>query len=89
MVDAVEQKRRAPSQGPNIAPIRDLLEAQRIHTKSKSKAEREESLTRVSRAIGSDKPLPLLRDKLDEVFDEGSLISDSVLHLAIVETRKK
>jgi len=89
MVDAVERKRRALSQGPNVAPIRDLLEAQRIHTKSKSKAAREESLTRVSRAIGSDKPLPLLRDKLDEVFDEGSLISDSVLHLAIVETRKK
>ena len=88
MVNAAGQKRRAPNQGPNLEPIRDLLEAQRIHTKSKSKAAREESLNLVSRAIGSDKPLPLLRDNLDKVLDGESTLSNMAIHLALVETRK-
>lgn len=84
-----ERKKRAPSQGPNLAPLKDLLEAQRIHTQYQDEAAREESLKRVSRAIGSDKPLPLLRENLDKVFDRESTLSDITLHLALVETRKK
>jgi hypothetical protein len=75
--------------GRNVEPIRNLLEAQRIRTEYKDPAAREESLKRVSRAIGSDKPLPLLRPHLDEIFEGDSIISDMVLNLALVETRKK
>ncbi|MDP2730338.1 MAG: hypothetical protein Q8O55_07640 [Dehalococcoidales bacterium] len=89
MVDTAGRKRRVPGPGPNLAPIKDLLEAQRIHTKSKSKVAREESLSLVSRAIGSDKPLPLLRDNLDKVLDGESTLSEITIHLALVETRKK
>lgn len=85
----VGEKKRAASQGPNLAPLRDLLEAQRIHIRCKDKAAREESLKKVSRAIGSEKPLPLLRENLDKVFDTESPLSDIALHLALVETRKK
>jgi hypothetical protein len=88
MVDEVVRKRRGPNRGPNLAPLQDLLAAQRIHTEYKDKAATEESLKRISRAIGSDKPLPLLRENLDKVFDEGSPLSDITLHLALVETRK-
>ena len=84
-----ERKKRAPNQGPNLAPVKDLLEAQRIHTKYQDPAAREQSLKMVSRAIGSDKPLPLLRDNLDKVFDGESPLSDMAIHLALVETRKK
>ncbi len=89
MANAVERKKRAANQGPNLAPLRDLLEAQSLYEKDKDEAAREESLKKVSRAIGSNKPLPLLRENLSKVFDRGSPLSDITLHLALVETRKK
>ena len=89
MANVVERKKRAPNQGPNLAPLRDLLEAQRIHAQYTDEAAREESLKKVSRAMGSEEPLPLLRENLDKVFDGESPLSDITLHLALVETRKK
>jgi len=88
MVD-IEKKRRALGTGTNLAPIKDLLKAQEIHDKRRGKAAQEESLELVSRAIGSDKPLPLLRENLDKVFDRESTLSDITVTLALVETRKK
>lgn len=89
MVNTDERKRRAPSQGPNLEPLRNLLEAQRIHAQYQDPAAREEVLRKVSSAVGSDKPLPLLRENLDKVFDRESPLADITLHLALVETRKK
>lgn len=89
MANVGERKKRAPNQGPNLAPLRDLLEGQRIYTQCKDEAAREESLKKVSSAIGSEKPLPLLRENLDKVFDGESPLSDIALHLVLVETRKK
>lgn len=88
MADAIERKKRAPNQGPNLAPLKDLLEAQSIHTQYTDEAAREEALKKVSRAIGSERPLPLLRENLDKVFDKESPLSDIALHLVLVETRK-
>lgn len=82
------RKKRAPDRGPNLTPIQDLLEAQRIHSQYQDPAADEEVLRKVSRAIGSDKPLPLLRGNLDKVFDGESPLSDIAVHLALVETRK-
>lgn len=76
------------SQGPNLSPLRNLLEAQNIHAQYHDEAAREEALKKVSAAIGSDKPLPLLRDNLDKVFETGTPLSDIAIHLALVETRK-
>lgn len=73
----------------NLAPIRDLLEAQRIHTQFQDPAANREVLKKVSRAIGSEKPLPLLADRLDKVLDGESPLSEIAIHLALVETRKK
>ncbi len=84
-----ERKRRVPGQGPNLAPIRDLLEAQRIHTQFQDPSADREVLKRVSMAIGSNKPLPLLADRLDKVLDGESPLSEIAIHLALVETRKK
>jgi hypothetical protein len=83
-----ERKRRAPSQGPNLAPIKDLLQAQKIHSQFTDEAAKRESLKLVSRAVGSNKPLPLLGDNLDKVLDGESPLSDIAIHLALVETRK-
>jgi len=84
-----ERKKRAPNQGPNLQPLRDFMDAQRIHTEYKDEAARKESVRRLSRAIGSDKPLPLLEENLDKVFDWDNPLSDMTLHLALVETRKR
>lgn len=89
MASAVERKKRAPNQGPNLEPLRELLEAQSIHAQYKDPAANAEVLKKVSRAIGSEKPLPLLQKSLDKVFDRESPLSEIALHLALVETRKK
>ena len=73
----------------NLQPLRDLMEAQDIHTRRKSKVGREESLKKLSSAIGSDQPLPLLAEHLDKVFEPGTPLNDIALNLALVETRKK
>jgi hypothetical protein len=72
----------------NLEPIENLLHAQQA-MQYNDPAAREESLKAVSKAIGSDKPLPLLRERLDKVFDDSHPIHNAVLRLAIVETRKK
>ena len=89
MASAGERKKRAANQGPNLAPLRDLLEAQSIFTQYKDEAGREESLKKVSSAMGSKKPLPLLRENLDKVFTPETPLSDIALHLVLVETKKK
>jgi len=73
----------------NLEPLRNLLEAQDIYARRKGKIGREESLKKLSSAVGSDKPLPLLGENLDKVFEPGTPLNDIALHLALVETRKK
>jgi hypothetical protein len=73
----------------NIEPINDLLLAQRVISQQDSPAAQKESLRLVSRAVGSAKPLPLLNDRLDKVFDTNHPLHNAVLRLALVETRKK
>lgn len=74
--------------GRNLDPIHDLMEAQRIRTQYQDPIADAEVLKRISRAIGSEKPLPALENKLDEIFEPGTLLSDAVLEMALVETRK-
>jgi hypothetical protein len=65
------------------------MEAQGIYAQYQDEAAKDEVAKKVSRAIGSEKPLPLLRDNLDKVFTPETPLSDIALHLVLVETRKK
>lgn len=89
MASTVERKRRAANQGPNLAPVQNLLEAQRIFAQYDDPVARKEVLKKVSNAIGSDKPLPILGDNLDKVFDPDSPLSDLTLTLTLAETKKR
>lgn len=71
----------------NLAPLKDLLEAQNLYTQYKDPAARQESLKKLSSAVGSDKPLPILGESLDKVFDPETPLSDMVLNLVLVETK--
>lgn len=71
--------------GTDLKPLKTYLEAQKLHTEGKES----ESLEALSRAIGSDKPLPKLAGSLDQVFDQATPLSDMLLHLALVKTKRR
>ena len=85
MNSAEQKKSRRSAEGPNLAPVQSLLEAQKSYLEGKS----EQSLEALSQAIGSDKPLPRLSGSLDKVFTPGTPLSDMTTHLALVESRRK
>lgn len=76
--------KRRESRGPSLAPLQDYMEAQRQFLKGNM----EGSLRRLSGAVGSDSPLERLRGSLPQVFDGETPLSDMLLHLVLVETRK-
>ncbi len=73
------------SRGPNLAPLKNLMEAQRFCDQGHS----EEGAYLLSQAVGASETLPRLRENLKSAFDSGKPLSDIVIHLALVETRKK
>lgn len=89
MAITVERKKKSANRGPNLAPLRELLEAQSIHSQYHDESAKDEVLKKVSKAMGSENPLPLLREKLDTIFTPETPLSDIALHLALIETRKK
>jgi len=89
MASTGEQKARASGQGPNLAPLKELLEAQSIYIQSKDPAGRQQSLEKVSHAIGISRPSSLVKDNLDKVFDPNTMLSNGVLHLALAETKRR
>lgn len=83
------QKARSPGQGPNLEPLRNLLAAQSVYAQYKDPTGVEEATRKLSQAVGSDKPLPLLKENLDKIFDPGSLLSDVTLTLTLAESRRR
>jgi hypothetical protein len=83
------RKTRSLGRGPDLVPLRNLLEAQNIYNQYKDPAGRDEATRKLSQAVGSDKPLPLLRENLDKVFDPDSTLSDIALTLTLAESRKR
>lgn len=85
MASTGERKKRAANQGPNLAPLKDYLQAQRLNQEGKH----QESLAALSQSIGSPEPLPKLEGNLNKVFDNTSPLSDLTLTLALAETKRR
>jgi hypothetical protein len=84
-MEAKEQKKRAPAKGPNLVPLAELMEAQRLFLQGRE----EESLKLTSKAIGSDEPLPRLRGNLNKIFAGETPLSEITLHLTLTESRRR
>ena len=85
MASEGERKKRATSQGSNLAPLKDYLQVQRLYQEGKP----QESLAVLSQSIGSPHPLEKLEGNLDKVFDNTSPLSDLTLTLALAETKRR
>jgi hypothetical protein len=85
MLSAEQKRSRRDSRGPNLAPVQEILEAQKLYLEGKN----EESLSKLSQSIGSDSPLPRLSGRLDKVFTPGTPLSDLTVHLALNESRRR
>ncbi len=72
----------------NLEPLKELIGAQKIYDKYKDPVARREILKKVSTAVGSETPLPLLGENLDKVFNPDSPVSDVVLTLVLSEAKK-
>ena len=71
--------------GPNLTPIRNLMEAQKQYLTG----DKETSLRTLSAAVGSEKPLERLEGNLDKVFSAGTPLSEITAHLVLIETKRR
>lgn len=76
---------RAVNQGANLAPLKGYLKAQQLLQEGKS----EESLAALSQSMGSPEPLARIKDNLEKVFDNTSLLSDVTQTLVLAETLRR
>lgn len=89
MASNSKRQHRASSQGANIGPLQDLIESQQIYAKYKDTAGADEAAKKLSSAVGSQTPLPLLRQNLDKAMEPGSPLSDLTLTLTLAESKKR
>lgn len=89
MASTVGQRKRASAgQGPNLEPLKELLDAKSIYSQKDPAAEKV-VLDKLAKAIGITEPSALVKDNLDKVFDNKSMLSDSTLRLVLAETKKR
>lgn len=85
MTGVERTSREVDERSSELKPLRQYAKAQRLFIEGNQ----EESLAELSRAIGSSKPLPRLAGYLPKAFDPDSILSDMVLKLTLVETRRR
>jgi hypothetical protein len=85
MAGVEEKKEGGVLKGNELAPLKNYLSAQRLYLEGNE----EESLKNLSQAVGSPKPLERLSGNLPQVFDSEAPLSDMLLKLTLVESRRR